>query len=127
MFENTSNNENDQPYASWHVRYIAREGFECEVTIYNQNISELLENSMTTITILRRMGSIPAFTESQPGQSDTSNKQRRQTNRGQESAKGRNNPAWCPIHNYEMQRWEKNGKIWFSHLVDGKWCTGKTD
>jgi hypothetical protein len=24
-----------------------------------------------------------------------------------------------------MKRWDKNGRVWYSHKVDGKWCSGK--
>jgi hypothetical protein len=34
-------------------------------------------------------------------------------------------PILVPIHECEMKRWEKDGRIWYSHKVDGKWCTGK--
>lgn len=34
-------------------------------------------------------------------------------------------PAWCPIHNCQMARKEKNGDVWYSHKApDGSWCRG---
>lgn len=36
-----------------------------------------------------------------------------------------NDQGWCPIHNVEMKRWEKDGRVWFSHKVGDQWCTGK--
>ena len=36
-----------------------------------------------------------------------------------------NSEYWCPLHNVELKRWEKNGKSWYSHLIDGEWCYGK--
>ena len=35
------------------------------------------------------------------------------------------NPAWCPIHECEMKKWSKNGKVWYSHKTEEGWCTGK--
>jgi len=32
----------------------------------------------------------------------------------------------CPIHQCEMKRWEKNGKVWYSHKTEDGWCTGKS-
>ena len=31
----------------------------------------------------------------------------------------------CPIHNVEMRKWEKENKVWYSHKMNGSWCTGK--
>ena len=38
-----------------------------------------------------------------------------------------NDPAWCSIHQCEMKRWEKDGRIWFSQKVDDDWCKGKLE
>ena len=40
---------------------------------------------------------------------------------------GNGNVHLCPIHNVEMRRWEKDGRVWFSHKTDdGGWCGGKS-
>ena len=26
----------------------------------------------------------------------------------------------CPVHNVEMRRFEKEGRIWYSHKIEGK-------
>jgi hypothetical protein len=36
-----------------------------------------------------------------------------------------NDPSWCEIHLLTMDRYEKDGRSWFSHKVDGNWCKGK--
>ncbi|MGB8645440.1 MAG: hypothetical protein WCF84_09395 [Anaerolineae bacterium] len=37
--------------------------------------------------------------------------------------------SWCPIHNLEMRRYERNGEVWYSHKAQGDrgeyWCKGK--
>jgi len=39
---------------------------------------------------------------------------------------GAGKEGWCPIHNAQMRRWEKNGKTWHSHRVGpGKFCRGR--
>lgn len=32
---------------------------------------------------------------------------------------------FCSIHKVDMNEWRKNDKVWYSHKVDGGWCTGK--
>ena len=32
---------------------------------------------------------------------------------------------WCSIHNTAMRQTTKEGRSWFSHKVDGRWCKGK--
>jgi hypothetical protein len=47
--------------------------------------------------------------------------------------KGTDKPAepetpenWCRRHDCEMPRWEKDGRVWFSHKADdNSWCRGK--
>ena len=34
--------------------------------------------------------------------------------------------AWCSIHDCAMDRYEKNGRSWYSHRSEGgKWCKGR--
>ena len=34
--------------------------------------------------------------------------------------------SWCPIHECDMKKYEKDGKVWYSHKVDDDtWCKGK--
>ena len=32
---------------------------------------------------------------------------------------------WCAIHQTPMKQTTKEGRSWFSHKVDGRWCKGK--
>lgn len=34
-------------------------------------------------------------------------------------------PGWCPIHECEMKRREKDGQVWYSHKTKDGWCNGK--
>lgn len=39
---------------------------------------------------------------------------------------GTADPSWCPIHQLTMNKYEKDGRSWFSHkLPDNTWCRGK--
>ena len=104
--------------ASWNTRYIDPNGFECQITLRGENGSELLEKTANAITYLLELGCVPyTYYRSVP--------------RGTEPQKSNGNNghkedgAWCPIHECEMKRWEKEGRIWFSHKVNGSWCSGK--
>lgn len=35
-------------------------------------------------------------------------------------------PGFCPVHNVEMKKFEKNGRSWYSHRQGDGWCNGKT-
>jgi hypothetical protein len=116
---------NDFPEApaSWNTRYVDPNGFECQITLRGESGSELLDKATVAINYLLKNGCYP-YTyyrnssrqmESKPEESKV------------EEAKSNSNenPAWCPIHQCEMKRWDKNGRVWYSHKVDGKWCNGK--
>ena len=33
---------------------------------------------------------------------------------------------WCSIHDCAMTRYEKNGRSWYSHRIEGgRWCKGR--
>lgn len=36
-------------------------------------------------------------------------------------------PGYCTIHDTPMKEWEKDGRTWFSHKIEGTetWCKGK--
>ncbi len=36
-------------------------------------------------------------------------------------------PGYCTIHDTPMKEWEKEGRTWFSHKIEGteSWCKGK--
>jgi hypothetical protein len=33
--------------------------------------------------------------------------------------------GFCPVHNVQMQENHKDGRTWYSHKVDGRWCKGR--
>ena len=53
------------------------------------------------------------------------------TGHGQATGDGNGNAkanglAWCTIHDCAMDRYEKNGRSWYSHRIEGgKWCKGR--
>jgi len=119
--------------ASWNTRYIDPNGFECQITLRGENGTELLEKAGKAIVYLLSNACTP-YTYYRNGGYQGSSKSKTETkettqNNGTDGTTGSNgtthNPAWCPIHQCEMKRWDKNGRVWYSHKVDGKWCTGK--
>ena len=124
---NSSNNDvlfNEAP-ASWNTRYITPDGFECQLTIRGEKGAEVLEKASTALAYLLKTDCIPYAYHCK-------NHRALQTSANDANGNGSSNdePAtqddsFCPIHQCEMKRWEKNGKTWYSHKVNGSWCNGK--
>ena len=94
--------------ASWNTSYITPEGFTCRITLRGNNGKDLLEKAGTALTFLIEHGYKPDGILG---------------NRGNRS-KGESRQ--CPIHQCQMKHYEKEGKSWFSHKLDGgSWCYGK--
>jgi hypothetical protein len=107
--------------ASWNTRYLDPSGFECRLTLRGETGHELLERAQGAITFLLNNGCTPCpkngFHASE-GHTAASSQPSNGSGNGQGS-------GWCPIHNCQMKKWEKDGRVWFSHQVNGEWCTGK--
>lgn len=99
--------------ASWNTRYITPDGFTCQFTLRADNGKELIEKANSALVYLREEGCIPFF-----GYQKNNGNQR-------ETKTSNNDSLWCDIHQQEMKKWERDGKIWYSHQVDGEWCYGK--
>ncbi len=114
--------------ASWNTRYITPEGFECQITLRGDSGTVLLEKAALAIAFLLQNSCIPYVYR--PGyRPNVETKNGNDQNAGTNGSNGANNtngnPAWCSSHQCEMRRWDKNGRVWYSHKVDGKWCSGK--
>ena len=119
--------------ASWNTRYISPEGFECQITLRGESGSELLEKANHALAYLLENGCTPYVynrygsrqAEAKTEQPKNGKDQGNGTN-GANGSNGTNtNPSWCPIHQCEMRRWERDGRVWYSHKADGEWCKGK--
>jgi hypothetical protein len=115
MSEETTTLFTESP-ASWNTRYVTEDGFTCQLTLRADNGKDLLERANSALSYLREQGCMPFYGYSRGNGYQNNNK-------GNEA--NPNSDYWCPIHNVEMKRWEKNGKSWLSHLIDGEWCYGK--
>jgi hypothetical protein len=127
----------DEAPASWNTRYIDPNGFECQITLRGETGSELLEKAASAIAFLLKNGCTPYVyrqaarpaPEAKNTQDTSKDTPENNGTNGTDGTYGTNsryaNPAWCPIHQCEMKRWDKNGRVWYSHKVDGQWCSGK--
>lgn len=116
---------------SWNTRYITPEGFECQLTLRGETGQEVLEKANNALSYLLKVGCQPAVYNKGFSRKPSSNGGEKGSN-GNSSNQGNtqtnnngHNPNWCSIHNCEMKKWEKDGRVWYSHKVDGDWCTGK--
>jgi len=95
--------------ASWNVRYMSPDGFSCQFTLRGSSGADLLPRTVAALQWLADHGCTPNGTPVATANSNHAG-----------------NPAWCPIHNCEMKRREKDGQTWYSHkTADGEWCRGK--
>ena len=96
--------------ASWNTRYITPDGFTCQITIRGESGKDLLEKAGIALSYLIQQGYKPEENSRQPRHNHNQNQ----------------SGEWCPIHECELKRFEKDGKVWFSHkAADGTWCRGK--
>jgi hypothetical protein len=92
--------------ASLNLRFVHPTGFQCQFTLRGNNGIELLGKVEVAMEHLIEIGCIPYPTNNGNGKV-TMDPQ-----------------AWCPTHQCEMKRYEKNGRVWFSHNINGEWCHG---
>jgi hypothetical protein len=119
--------------ASWNTKYITPDGFVCQLTLRGESGKDLLEKANAALTWLKDNGYQPCentiFRPRNNGSKPENNAQANKDTVSDTNSNGNNTEHTtniCPIHHAEMKRWEKGGKIWFSHKVEGGWCTGKS-
>lgn len=101
--------------ASWNTRYVTPDGFTCQITIRGENGKDLLEKAAVALSFLLEHGYKPENNHRQPRNNNASAANNTQGDR-----------KWCAIHDCELRRFEKDGRVWFSHKApDGSWCRGK--
>ena len=111
--------------ASWNTRYLDPSGFECQITLRGETGQELLEKAHSAIAFLLENGCTPFIYR--PSSAAKAAETPKNGNNGESSGNGNGNghkdgdPAWCPIHQCEMKRWDKDGRVWHNHKVDGQW------
>ena len=120
----------ESPYteapASWNTRYVTPAGFICQITLRGDSGKDLLERANVALNWLMENNFLPCENtyklKFNGKKSDSSNKSNSPSSDPSDPA-----ASLCPIHNCEMRRFEKNGRVWFSHKTDdGGWCNGKS-
>jgi hypothetical protein len=119
----------DEAPASWNTRYLDPNGFECQITLRGENGTEVLEKAANAIAYLIANACTPSVyyrissraADSKPGEQKKSER----ASNGNGNDTHDSSPSWCPIHQCEMKRWDKEGRVWYSHKADGEWCKGK--
>ena len=129
MSENTSIKSSSvvtEAPASWNTRYITPDGFVCQITLRGDNGKDLLEKANAALSWLKDNEFKPSDTNAfHPRNGGYKPESKGDPTNGNGNNHG-NSSSFCVIHQCEMKRWEKDGRIWFSHKVDGGWCTGKS-
>jgi len=111
---------------SWNTRYITPEGFECQLTLRGETGQEVLEKANTAMTYLLNNGCQPAVGNKSSNHYQPSSKADPDIADGNGNGNGNGHDRnWCPIHECQMKRWEKDGRVWFSHKAGDEWCSGK--
>ena len=96
---------------SWNVRYTSSQGYDCQLTLRGVDAAEVLTLAD------QLMGKM--------GEARVANGHGRSRGNGQSAAKS-SGATWCAIHDCAMTRYERNGRSWYSHRIEGgKWCKGK--
>ncbi len=119
MSDNTSVKSNTavtEAPASRNTKYVTPDGFVCQLTLSGETGKDLLERANAALTWLKENGFLPCenngFRTRSNGSKPDANAQ---TNNNGHSDNGDDNVHIYPIHQVEMKRWEKDGRIWFSH------------
>jgi len=116
----TTQNFSESP-ASWNTRYITHDGFTCQLTLRADTGKGLLERADSALSFLREQGNIPFYGYSKDnGGKETTHQESGIVNLVTDDS------AYCPIHQCQMKKWEKGGKVWYSHkTTEGTWCSGR--
>ena len=123
MTNDNNNHSNDflfsEAPASWNTRYVDPNGFECQLTLRAETGQALLDKVSGAIAYLLKN---ECQSYSYRGNNRINNQATQKSNGKEQNG----NPSWCSIHKCEMKRWEKDGKVWYSHKVNDEWCNGKS-
>ncbi|MBN2396639.1 MAG: hypothetical protein JXC36_09315 [Candidatus Atribacteria bacterium] len=107
--------------ASWAVRYIHPTGFQCILTLQATSGAEALKKAEGALSYLVNAECIPVRRDSRNDNEKNNGKGSSRTVLVKTDGK---NPV-CPIHNIEMHKYTKNGRVWFSHRWNSGWCSGE--
>ena len=100
---------------SWNVLYTSSQGYDCQLTLRGIDAAEVLK---LADQLMGKMGEAGVGNGYEPSSGN-----------GNGHGAALVKPAdvrWCSIHDCAMTRYEKNGRSWYSHRIEGgKWCKGR--
>ena len=106
---------------SWNVRYTSSQGFDCQLTLRGTDPAEVLKLADQLMAKMTGAG----VGSTQAPKNGNGNGHGPLNGDGAALVK----PAdvrWCSIHDCAMDRYEKSGRSWYSHRIEGgKWCKGR--
>jgi hypothetical protein len=109
--------------ASWNTRYVTSDGFICQLTLRADSGKELLEKAKMAVSHLLEIGCLPCDNSTSRGKGNWKGANKQTTS--SVGLEKNSETQTCPIHNVEMRRFEKDGRIWHAHRSDEGWCNGK--
>ncbi len=101
--------------ASWNTRYITPDGFICQLTLRGDTGKDLLEKANAALNWLKDNQFLPCENNGFHNKQNLPNTPNGKVNNNNNNHDNQSSSNWCPIHQCEMKRWEKDGRIWFSH------------
>jgi hypothetical protein len=104
--------------SSWNTRNISPDSFECQITLPGENGSELLERANNAIAYVLKNGCKP-YTFYRGGNHQKAQVQKDSNNRNGKEAQ-QSDKSWCPIHECEMRRWEKEVDQYLYFVLETK-------
>ena len=110
--------------ATWATRYIEpSSGFECILTLQAESGAEALKKAESAIAHLIEAKCTPIRKESRTTDNKDNGKHAETTVLVKPDGDVKN-PV-CPLHGVEMQKWSKNGRVWYAHRWEDYFCHGK--
>jgi hypothetical protein len=101
--------------ASVNVRLLI-DGRDCQLTLRDRDEGRLLE---------RLAAVLKQYPLPQPAAGPTQGHNQLSPQQHNAAAMHKKVTGFCPVHNVQMKENEKDGRRWFSHQVDGRWCKGR--
>ena len=96
---------------SWNVRYISRQGYDCQLTLRGNEACEVLRLANELMGKMAQVGVSPGH-----GRKPLL----------QQTPAAPADPTRCALHGCAMTRYERQGKTWYAHRSDnGGWCRGQ--
>ena len=106
---NENENELGEAPVSWNTKYIDPRGFQCQLTLRGNTGYQLFDKVDAALDRLLESECRP-YPDNRPTK--------------QAKPLSVHNPTFCYLHDVQMDRYEKDGRSWYSHKHGDSWCKG---